>query len=193
MCVSLQISIPAAQPSNVPPVILLNPSPALSAGDFEKMWRSMQTVWANKCLRNANFISCNSSCGNGDFCVVKLNPQTLDVRNVHSAKPLYPVIIIMLISMLAQLTARWYTLSSHKSVVLHKLTNCDWFSSQEVKVRLRCVPPPKALEKALAARFIMTMASSSPDQPNLQFFFFAKHVSRVSGSWEYRGTYDDTV
>jgi hypothetical protein len=88
------VSIPAAQPSSVPPVILLNPSPSLSAGDFEKMWLAMQTI-------------------------------------------------------------------------------------QEVKVRLRSMPPPKALEKALAARFIMTMASSSQDQPDLQFFFFAKHVSTM--------------
>jgi AP-4 complex subunit beta-1 len=90
----LLVSIPAAQPSSVPPVILLDPSPTLSAGDFEKMWLSMQKV-------------------------------------------------------------------------------------QEVKVRLSSVPPPKALEKALAARFIMTMASSSPDQPDLTFFFFAKHVSTM--------------
>ena len=52
-------------------------------------------------------------------------------------------------------------------------------SSQEVKVRLRSIPPPKALEKALAARFIKTMASSSQDQPDLQFFFFAKHVRKM--------------
>ena len=55
---------------------------------------------------------------------------------------------------------------------------CWVYHSQEVKVKLNSVPPPKALEKALAARFIMTMASSSPDQPDLQFFFFAKHVRR---------------
>jgi AP-4 complex subunit beta-1 len=88
------LSIPTAHPPNVPPVILLHPSPTLSAGDFEKMWLSMQKV-------------------------------------------------------------------------------------QEVRVQLNSLPPPKALEKALAARFIMTMASSSPDQPDIHFFFFAKHVSTM--------------
>ena len=56
-------------------------------------------------------------------------------------------------------------------------------SSQEVKVRLRSIPPPKALEKALAARFIKTMASSSQDQPDLQFFFFAKHVRKNGNNY----------
>ena len=45
------------------------------------------------------------------------------------------------------------------------------------QVRLGYVPPPKELEKALATRFIRTMASSAPDQPVIKFFLYAQHVS----------------
>ena len=71
-----------------------------------------------------------------------------------------------------------YTNMKKFAKVLNITHDCTYiFShSQEVKVRLNSLPPPKALEKALAARFILTMASSSPDQPDIHFFFFAQHV-----------------
>ena len=46
-----------------------------------------------------------------------------------------------------------------------------------MQLQLEYVPPPKELEKALASRFIMTMAASSPDQPVIKLFLYAQHVS----------------
>jgi len=39
------------------------------------------------------------------------------------------------------------------------------------------VPPPKELEKALATRFILTMASSPSDKSTIKFFLYAQNVS----------------
>ena len=52
--------------------------------------------------------------------------------------------------------------------------------SHEMQVHLDYVPPPKELEKALAARFIMTMASSPPDKSTIKMFFYGQHVSELS-------------
>ena len=59
---------------------------------------------------------------------------------------------------------------------LSKLCHCY---RQEYQVQLEYVPPIKEMEKALASRFIMTMASSPPDQPSIKTFFYAQHVSCV--------------
>lgn len=53
---------------------------------------------------------------------------------------------------------------------------------REGQVRLDYMPPPKELEKALAAKFIMTMASSPPDQQVIKMFLYAQHVSSSSAS-----------
>ena len=51
--------------------------------------------------------------------------------------------------------------------------------SHEMQVHLAYVPPPKELEKALAARFIMTMASSPPDKSTIKMFFYGQNVSEL--------------
>ena len=48
-----------------------------------------------------------------------------------------------------------------------------------MQVHLVYVPPPKELEKALAARFIMTMASSPPDKSTIKMFFYGQNVSEL--------------
>ena len=51
------------------------------------------------------------------------------------------------------------------------------------QVKLHYMPPTRELEKALAARFIMTMASSPPDQNVIRMFLYAQHVR----NWERKG------
>ena len=48
-------------------------------------------------------------------------------------------------------------------------------------MRLEYVPPPLELERAFAARFIMTMASSLPDKQVIKMFLYAQHVSSCGG------------
>ena len=54
---------------------------------------------------------------------------------------------------------------------------------REGEVKLDYMPPPREMEKALAARFIMTMASSPPDQQVIKMFFYAQHVSGWGNSF----------
>ena len=48
---------------------------------------------------------------------------------------------------------------------------------REGRVKLEYMPPPKEVERALGARFIMTMASSPPNKQNIKMFLYAQHVS----------------
>lgn len=61
-------------------------------------------------------------------------------------------------------------------ISLNVLVSLTLPCSQEIQVELDYVPPPKELERALASRFVMTMASSPPNQPAIRFFFYARHV-----------------
>lgn len=57
-----------------------------------------------------------------------------------------------------------------------------WLSmptNHEMQLQLQYVPPLKELERALASRFVMTMATSAPDQPVVKLFFYAQNVSTL--------------
>ena len=56
----------------------------------------------------------------------------------------------------------------------------NFFScSEELQVHLSHVPSVEELKKTLASRFIMTMATSPPDQPVVKMFFYAQHVRYI--------------
>lgn len=44
-------------------------------------------------------------------------------------------------------------------------------------MKLNYMPPPQEFKKILSARFILTMASSPPEQQKIKMFLYAQHVS----------------
>ena len=60
------------------------------------------------------------------------------------------------------------------SVICHVTMLCS--CRKEVTVHLSSVPSCKELTRLLHSQFIMTMATSSNDEPIIKMFFYAQHV-----------------